>query len=89
MYYVYILKNKIDKSWYIGYSANLKKRIKEHLSGNGCQTTSKKHNWELIYYEAYLNKYDALGREKFLKSGAGRKYLNKQMKNYLAINTSD
>jgi len=88
MYYVYILEDQTDKSWYIGYSANLKRRIKEHLSGDGCQTTSRKQDWRLIYYEAYLNKYDAVGREKFLKSGSGRKYLNKQMKNYLTISTT-
>ncbi len=35
------------------------------------------------YYEAYLNKMDAIGREKFLKSGSGRRYINKQLKNYL------
>ena len=63
MYYVYILENQNDKSWYIGYSANLRKRIKDHLSGNGCRTTSLKSGWVLIYYESYVNKYDAIGKE--------------------------
>jgi len=39
--------------------------------------------WKLIYAEAYLHKDDAMGREKFLKSGSGRKFLKKQLKNYL------
>ena len=39
--------------------------------------------WKLIYYEAYLEQADALGREKYLKSGAGRRFLQSQLKNYL------
>jgi len=42
MYFVYLLENKIDKSWYIGFTTNLKKRLKEHLSGFGGKTTSSK-----------------------------------------------
>jgi len=83
MYYVYLLECGDDKSWYIGYTEDLKKRLSEHQGGSGCFTTSKKKNWKLIYYEAYPSKYDALGREKFLKGGSGRKYLKKQLKNYL------
>ena len=83
MFYVYLLEHQTDKSWYIGYSENLKRRLNEHRSGSGSRTTSlKKGNYKLIYYESYLNKQDALGREKYLKSGSGRKYLKKQLKNY-------
>ena len=83
MYYIYVLECQEDKSFYIGYTENLKQRWKDHLSGKGCRTTSLKKNWKLIYLEGYLVKKDALGREKFLKGGSGRKYLNKQLKNYL------
>lgn len=83
MYYVYLLENKDDKGWYIGYTSNLKRRLKEHQSGYGSQTTGMKIGWELIYYEAYLNEKDAKGRERFLKSGSGRKYLKKQLFNYI------
>jgi putative endonuclease len=82
MFYVYLLENQNDRSWYIGYSADLKKRIEQHLSGNGAQTTKRKRNWSLIYYESYKNMQDAKGRERFLKSGSGRKYLRKQLLNY-------
>ncbi|MDD3687262.1 MAG: GIY-YIG nuclease family protein [Bacteroidales bacterium] len=85
MYFVYLLENKNDKSWYIGYTNNLKRRITDHQSGNGCRTTSIKTNWKLIYFETYLNKLDALGREKFLKGGSGRKYLKKQLRHYFSI----
>ncbi len=82
MHYVYILQNK-DKTLYIGYSSNLKQRIQDHLNGKGSKITKNKPYWKLIYYESYLDKKDAIGREKFLKGGSGRKYINKQLKHYL------
>ncbi len=85
MHYVYLLESQQDKSWYIGQTDDLKARVARHNAGNGARTTSLKTNWELIYYEAYKTKADALGREKFLKSGSGYKYLKKQLKNYLEI----
>ena len=57
MYYVYIIKNKQTEETYIGYSSDLKRRLIEH----------KKKNPELIYYEAYKNKKDAIARELKLK----------------------
>lgn len=83
MYWVYILENRGDKGWYIGATSNLKKRLIEHQQGHGSRTTGLKSGWKLIYYEGYINKQDAFGREKFLKSGAGRRFLKKQMSNYL------
>jgi len=84
MFWTYLLENQNDKSWYIGYTSDLEKRLKEHQGGFGSQTTSqKKGDWNLIYCEGYLNKKDAEGRERFLKSGSGRKYLKKQLLNYL------
>lgn len=83
MYYVYVLENPNNKGWYMGYTNNLKRRLVEHNSGKGGQTTSRGMNWNLIYYEAYIDKRDAMGREKFLKSGSGRKYIKKQLAYYL------
>ena len=79
-YYVYILQNEESSGLYIGFTSDLRKRIVGHTSGDTKTTRSKK--WSLVYYEAYRNKMDALGREKFLKGGSGRKYLNKQLKHY-------
>ncbi|MEK7187000.1 MAG: GIY-YIG nuclease family protein [Patescibacteria group bacterium] len=56
MYYVYCLRNKKDKSFYYGYTSDLKRRIKEHGS-----------LWQLVYYEAYLAEPDARLRERKLK----------------------
>jgi putative endonuclease len=58
MYYVYILKYGDDKL-YIGYSEDLRKRVKQHKAS--------KKNLDLIYYEAYKDKKDAVQRERQLK----------------------
>jgi hypothetical protein len=42
----------------------------------------------LIYYEAYVNQEDALGRERYLKSGSGRRFLKAQLRHYLAERAS-
>jgi len=71
--------------FYIGFTIDLKRRLKEHLEGKSLFTRKnrKEGKWKLIYFEGYTNKKDAEGREKFLKGGSGRKYLKKQLKNYL------
>lgn len=81
-YYVYLLKSSLDKSWYIGYTSNLIKRFDSHNKGLNIATKNKRP-WELIYYEAYKNSLDAKRREIFLKSGSGRKFLKRQLTNFL------
>lgn len=88
MYYVYVLRSVRDDGFYIGYSANLKKRFSEHVAGESFATPDRRP-WRLIYYEAYLNQADALGRERYLKSGAGRRFLKTQLRHYLAENSGN
>jgi len=80
MYYVYVLRSKTNGKLYKGFTADLKRRIKEHASGNSTYT-SKKGPWELVYYEAFTNKTNALIEEKFLKSGQGKERLRYILKN--------
>jgi putative endonuclease len=72
MYYTYILKSKVDGFTYIGYTGDLRERIKEHNSG---KTKSIKHRipFEIVYYEAYRNKTDARKREIGLKNNSYQK----------------
>lgn len=81
MYYVYILQSQKDRSLYIGYTPDLKQRLIKH---NKKQVTSTKDKtpFKLIYYEAYLERKDATGRERFLKSGSGWRFIKKQLKHY-------
>jgi len=81
MYYVYILQSQQDSSLYIGYSPDLRERLVKH---NKKQVISTRHKtpWKLIYYEAYLERKDATGREIFLKSGSGWRFIKKQLKHH-------
>jgi putative endonuclease len=85
MHYVYVLRSTTDNGFYIGYSANLRKRFSEHVTGDSF-ATSHRGPLKLIYYEAYVEQRDALGREKYLKSGSGRKFLKAQLRHYLDKN---
>lgn len=82
-YYVYVLQSKKDKKWYTGYSDNLQRRLKEHKSGQ-CYTTKNRRPLKLIYFEGCLSKDDAIAREKYLKSGMGKRYLRNRMKRYFS-----
>ena len=81
MFYVYVLHSKRDFGLYIGYSTDLRRRLAEHKEG-ASQATSYRGPWNLIYYEAYVEQADAIGREPYLKSGGGRKLLRSQLRNY-------
>ena len=87
MHYIYVLRSVHDDGFYIGYTSNLRRRLRQHSEGNSF-ATSYRGPWKLIYYEAYLEQADALGREKYLKSGAGRRFLQSQLKNYLRKHSS-
>ena len=81
MFFVYVLHSKKDNNLYIGYSEDVHKRVTEHHAA--CvDATKHRRPLELIYYEAYIKQADALGREKFLKSGSGHRYLKKQLVSY-------
>ena len=81
MHYVYILK-LANGSLYTGRSDNLKRRISEHMIGK-VKSTAHKLPVNIIYYEAYLEKKDAINRELFLKTGDGRQQIQRQLKSTL------
>lgn len=84
MFYVYILRSKESGRWYTGCTSDLRKRLIEHNSGKSKYTKSS-GPYELIYYEACLNEKDAFIREKYLKTGMGKRYLKNRIKRFLAL----
>lgn len=68
MFYVYILQIEgiKDKHYYIGYTADLRKRMGQHLRGE--TKTTKDRNPKLIYYEAFESQELAEQREKAIKT---------------------
>ena len=59
MYYVYVLLSKKDKDFYVGFTDNVNRRLKDHNSGK-VPSTQARRPFKLIYYEAHLSKKDAL-----------------------------
>ena len=76
MYTVYIIRSTISGSDYIGYTSNIEQRLHYHNSGLNKSTQSNRP-WMLVYREEYVNKGEALKREKFLKKQRNRNFYNK------------
>jgi putative endonuclease len=81
MYFTYVLRSRKDNKLYIGFTENLRARISQHNNGK-TRSTVGRQPLSLIYYEACLNEIDAINREKYLKTGYGRRYLNNRLANY-------
>ncbi|MEM9674082.1 MAG: GIY-YIG nuclease family protein [Bacteroidota bacterium] len=64
---VYIVSNKGRTVYYIGVTADLIRRIRDHKSGEGSVFTKKYNCTDLIYYEYYSQIEEAIAREKRLK----------------------
>lgn len=84
MYYVYVIQSKKDKKLYTGFTNNLRKRFLEH-NGQKVRSTKSRGPFILIYYEASLDEYDARSREKYLKSGMGKRYIRNRIKRFLSL----
>lgn len=81
MFYVYILRSVKNGRLYTGFTNDLKRRFKEHSSGWSTYTKSR-GPYTLIYYEAGLNEQDAVAREKYLKSGFGKRYIKSRLQRF-------
>lgn len=78
MYYVYLIQSKnFPKERYIGFTEDLKARIKAHNAGNS-KHTSKFCPWKLVSYHAFEDKRTAQEFEYYLKTGSGKAFANKR-----------
>ena len=82
MYFVYVILQN-NGNLYIGYSKDLKKRIRDHKGGK-VRTTRNNRPLKLILYECYLLEDDAKRREKYLKSSDGKRDLKRQLSSAFA-----
>jgi len=83
-WYIYVIQSLKDKKWYTGITNDLRKRFNKH-NKNKVLSTKKRGPFRLIYYEACLNKNDAVARETFLKTGMGKRYLKNRLKRFLFL----
>ena len=66
MNYAYILKCS-DDTYYTGWTNDLEKRVKRHNEGKGAKYTKVRRPVELVYYEEFATKQDAMKREYAIK----------------------
>jgi len=78
MYYTYVLKSRKDEGLYIGCTNDLKDRMRRHQMGLVTSTKSR-IPFDLIYYEACLSEKKAFEREKYFKTGFGRRFLKSRI----------
>jgi putative endonuclease len=84
MHYTYVLRSTKDGRLYTGSTNDLRRRFREHNQGK-VSSTKNRGPFELIYYEACLDEQDARAREKYLKSGMGKRYLKNRLKRFLSL----
>jgi predicted GIY-YIG superfamily endonuclease len=78
MHYIYILQSIpcINQS-YIGWTDNIKERLKSHNSGSN-KHTSKFKPWKLVWFCGFADQDKAIAFEKYLKSASGIAFRRKR-----------
>ncbi len=78
-YSIYVLRSLKNGKRYVGYTGkSVDERFHEHLSGTN-QWTRQNGPFVLIHTETFVDQQIAMQREKFLKSGQGRKWLDENI----------
>lgn len=77
MYYVYFLKSSGNNDLYVGSTSNLEKRFALHNAGK-VKSTSFYRPWELLGYETFDSRSEAVKREMFLKTGQQKEILKQK-----------
>ncbi len=72
MFFTYIIYSKSLNKYYIGYTANLEQRLREHINHTKGYT-GKASDWNLVYYDSFIEKDAALKREIEIKKWKSRK----------------
>ena len=71
MHYVYILHSSLLDRFYIGQTANLEQRMREHASGRA-RFTSQASDWRLVFLEVVQDRRSAMRMERSLKRAKSR-----------------
>ena len=78
MFYTYIIKSVEHDFVYKGHCENLQERLMQHNSGM-TQSIKPYIPFKLLLSEEFTTRKDAIAREKYFKSAAGRRYLKKKL----------
>ena len=75
MCHVYVLRSETTGKRYVGVTADPERRLVEHNTGQTLSTRAGAP-WRVIYNEPHTSRAAEMQRERFFKSGAGRRYLD-------------
>ncbi len=86
MYVLYILYSVSSVKTYVGFTADIIRRMNEHNFTESKGFTLRYRPWVLIHTENYETKSEAMKRETFLKTGRGREEVKIFVSNFLNRN---
>ena len=78
MHYVYILKSDRITRTYVGHTNDVRRRLREHNSGNE-PATELGRPWKVAAYLAFDSRPRAIAFERYLKSHSGRAFMAKRL----------
>ncbi len=78
-FYTYVIYSKNYNRLYKGHCENIEKRIIQHNKGF-TKSTKPFIPWDLIYFEEFKTREEAIKRERYFKTAAGRRFLKKKIK---------
>jgi len=76
LYFVYALRNH-EGQLYIGFTTELERRVRQHQEDKG-GWTQRRGPWELVYYETFADRREAMRRERNLKRGRTNQELRRR-----------
>ena len=74
MFYAYVVRSISTGYLYKGHCQDLEKRLNQHNTGM-TKSNRKYAPYEIVYFEVFKTRREAVAREKYFKSAAGRRYL--------------
>jgi putative endonuclease len=83
MCYTCVLSSDRDERFYTGTARDLRSRMKLHTDGR-VRSTAHRRPLTLIHYEACIDVDDAFRRERFLKTGKGKRFLRNRLATFLS-----
>ena len=87
MYFVYVLCSLTSGHFYTGFTSNPVQRLGQHNQGI-TKSTRNRGPWEIVLSEGYPTRWEAMRRERFLKSGKGREQLKQMLSTQSARNSA-
>ncbi len=82
MFSVYVLASEVADRTYVGQTENVAERVRKHNKGL-VRSTKAYRPWQLIHAEQYQTRAEAMQRERWLKSRAGRRFLAELLQRFV------